>query len=174
MPPVTRRLLIQTGAAGSALLALASCARSNAPFADGGYRYRVLTAGDRELIAAVAGALLIGVLPEDAAPRHDAVLATVRGADAAVAGLPPRAIDELRQLFALLEFPPTRGFVAGVWTAWPQTAPETVARFLTRWRYSGSALQRSGYQALHQVVMAAWYGNASSWSRIGYPGPPQI
>jgi len=173
MPPVTRRQIIQTGAAGSALLALASCARSNAPFTDGGNRYRVLTAGDRELIAAVAGAMLTGVLPGDATQRQDALVRTVRGADVVIAGLPPRVIDELRQLLALLEFPPTRGFVAGIWTAWPQTASETVARFLTRWRYSGSALQRSGYQALHQVVMAAWYGNASSWSRIGYPGPPQ-
>jgi hypothetical protein len=81
---------------------------------------------------------------------------------------------EIRQLFGLLEFPVTRALAAGVWSAWDAAAPQQIAGFLTRWRYSGIALFRSGYQALHQLVMASWYGNAASWPRIGYPGPPRV
>jgi hypothetical protein len=53
-----------------------------------------------------------------------------------------------------------------------EASAEDIARFLERWRHSSIALLRSGYQALHELVMAAWYGNAQSWGRIGYPGPP--
>ena len=49
---------------------------------------------------------------------------------------------------------------------------EDIALFLERWQHSSIALLRSDYQALHQLIMAAWYGNAQSWRRIGYPGPP--
>ena len=174
MLPLTRRQLIQTGIAGSVLLSLAACTRSNAPFADEGYRYRMLTAGDRDLIAAVTGAMLAGAFPNDATGRRNAIVRTVRGVDVAMDGLTPRVVDELRQLFGLLEFAPARGFAAGIWSSWSNAGDRDVTQFLTRWRYSGVALFRSGYQALHQLVMAAWYGDATSWNRIGYPGPPDI
>jgi hypothetical protein len=174
MPGVTRRQLLQTGFAGGALLALAACARSNTPLVDDTYRYRMLTAGDRELVAAVAAAMLAGALPGDATARQAALVRAVRGVDVAIAGLPEHVVDELRQLFGLLEFAPTRGFTAGIWTQWSLAGDRAVTQFLTRWRFSGVSLFRSGYQALHQLVMAAWYGGAPSWSRIGFPGPPNI
>ena len=36
------------------------------------------------------------------------------------------------------------------------------------------ALKRSAYDALHQLILAAWYGNGRSWAGIGYPGPPKL
>jgi hypothetical protein len=39
---------------------------------------------------------------------------------------------------------------------------------------SGFALLRSAYDALHQIVLAAWYGNPRSWPAIGYGGPPSV
>ena len=177
MPALTRRELIRTGAAGAALLALAACTRSSAPsggYADEAYRYRMLSAADRELFAAIVAAMLARALPSDAAQRRRTVVETVRGVDVAIAGLTPRVVGELQQLFGLLEFAPARGLTTGVWTSWAHATPGEVARFLTRWRFSGVALFRSGYQALHQLVMAAWYGNSASWSAIAYPGPPAI
>jgi hypothetical protein len=175
---LTRRQMIETGAAGAIVLALTSCARSKAPaappFDDPSYRYRVLGGGTRGLIAAVAGAMLAGALPGDAAGHQTALVQTVRGVDVAVSGLPPSVIDELQQLFGFLEFPLTRALAAGVWSSWSDAGARDVTKFLARWRFSGVALFRSGYQALHQLVMAAWYGNAASWARIGYPGPPVI
>jgi hypothetical protein len=175
---LTRRQLIETGAAGAALLALASCARPSSParppFDDRSYRYRALGGGDRELIAAVAGAMLAGALPIHAAAYQAALVQTVRGVDVAVSGLPPGVAGEVHQLFGLLEFPVTRVLAAGVWSSWADATPLDVTSFLARWRFSGIALFRSGYQALHQLVMAAWYGNVGSWTRIGYPGPPLV
>ncbi len=177
MPALTRGQLIRTGAAGAALLALASCTRSSAPrsgYADGKHRYRMLSDADRELFAAVVAAMLASALPSAAAERQRAVVETVRGVDVAIAGLTPRVAGQLQQLFGLLEFAPARGLTAGVWTSWVDATPGEVARFLTRWRFSSVALFRSGYQALHQLVMAAWYGNSASWNAIAYPGPPAI
>jgi hypothetical protein len=39
---------------------------------------------------------------------------------------------------------------------------------------SGFMLLRSAYDALHQLVFAAWYGNPRSWPAIGYAGPPVL
>lgn len=174
MPSVTRRQLIQTGAAGGVLLALVGCTRSSAPAFDDANRYRALSEGDRELFAALATAMLAGALAQDSEAFGRALVQIVRGVDLAVSGLPPPVVGELHQLFGLLEFAPTRVFTTGLWTPWSRATSDEVARFLERWRYSSVALYRSGYQALHQLVMAAWYGNAQAWSRIGYPGPPKI
>ncbi len=175
MPPLTRRELIRTGIAGGALLALAACTRSNAPgaFVDDAYRYRALSPADRELIAAVGAVMLAGALPRGAA-NGEALVQVVRGVDVAVSALTPRIVAEVHQLFGLLEFAPTRSIAAGIWTSWPAASSRDVARFLARWRFSGVALYRNGYQALHQLVMAGWYGNAASWNAIGYPGPPSL
>lgn len=175
MPPLSRRELIRTGVAGGTLLALAACARSSAPsaFDDSAYSYRALSPADRELIAALGAAMLANALPRGAA-NGQALVQVVRGVDVAMTGLTPHVVAELHQLFGLLEFAPTRAIAAGIWSAWSHASRRDVARFLTRWRFSGVALYRSGYQALHQLVMAAWYGNARSWNAIGYPGPPAI
>ena len=177
MKLLTRRELIVTGSAGAALLALSSCVKPKAPanphFDDPNHAYAFLNGADREVVAAVAAAMLAGALPAGSA-RHDALIAVNRGVDVAVSSLPPGMREEVRQLFALLSFPPARALAAGIWSAWSDAEPATVAAFLERWRLSGAALFRSGYQALHQLIMAAWYGQTRSWPRIGYPGPPVL
>ena len=177
MARLTRRELIQTGLGGLALLALGSCARSDTAsgqFEDPGYSYRVLSGGDRELIASIGAVMLAGSLPADAAAHGVAMVQVVRGVDIAVAGLPPSVQAEIGQLFGMLKFPPTRALAAGVWSSWPNASSKTVADFLERWRFSNIALFRTGYLALHQLTMASWYGNGASWQRIGYPGPPAV
>lgn len=177
MAALTRRELIHTGLGGLALLALGRCARAttaSGQFEDPGYNYRVLSSGDRELIAAVGAAMLAGSLPADAAAHSVAIVQVVRGVDVAIAGLPPDPQNEIGELFGMLHFPVTRALTAGIWGSWQDASPNAVSDFLTRWRYSGFDLFRSGYQALHQLVMASWYGNKASWERIGYPGPPAV
>jgi hypothetical protein len=175
---LSRRELIQTGVAGAALLALANCARSNAPaisaFDDPGYPYKILSAGDRSMVASVGSTMLMGALPVEPAARATALIEVVRGVDIAVAGLTPAPQGEVQQLFGLLSFPLTRGFAAGVWSSWDDATPATVSKFLENWRFSGVMLFRTGYQALHTIVMASWYGNGASWPQIGYPGPPKV
>ena len=55
-----------------------------------------------------------------------------------------------------------------------EATPDEVHAFLRRWRTSRFGLLRAGYQALTQLIVAAWYGNPASWERIGYPGPPAL
>ncbi|HTU83710.1 MAG TPA: hypothetical protein VMF61_16390 [Candidatus Acidoferrales bacterium] len=173
---VTRGRLIRTGIAGAIVLGLGGCVRPRVekPFSDDGYTYRQLTSGDRDVIAALAGAMLSGALPGDSAAHGRSIVEVVRGVDVAIDGLQPDVQGEVHQLFGLLQFPLTRALAAGVWTSWSDASPADLAAFLNRWRFSGLLLFRSGYQALHQLVMASWYGNAASWARIGYPGPPKI
>lgn len=176
--PFNRRELIVTGSAGIALLALANCAKPKTPhngrFGDPQHRYGFLNAADREIVAAVAAAMLSGALPANPVEARAALLDVVRGVDTAVLGLPPNVRGEVRELFGLLAFPPARALAAGVWSPWDSAGPTAVAAFLERWRFSGVALFRSGYQALHQLILASWYGQAQSWPRIGYPGPPAL
>jgi hypothetical protein len=175
---MTRGAFVHTGVSGAVLLAVGGCARSAATaagtFQDAGYTYRVLSAADRDTIAAVGTVMLAGALPADRAAHSVAMVEVVRGVDVALAGLPPVVQNQIAQLFGLLGFPPTRALAAGVWSSWSDAPASAVSGFLTRWRFSGIALFRSGYQALHQLVMASWYGNNASWARIGYPGPPAI
>ena len=91
-----------------------------------------------------------------------------------IAGLPPATQKELGELFALLGFAPARLLAARVGPHWSSASPDDVAAFLERWRTSGLSLLRSAYDALHQLVLAAWYGNPRAWPAIGYAGPPKL
>lgn len=123
----------------------------------------------QDMLRAIARVMLDGALPN----RGEALDAAVRGVAVAIAGLPRAVQGEVHQLFGLLEFPLTRRIVAGV-GPWNLASDSDIAAFLQRWRTSNAQLLRSGYAALHQLVMAGWYGNNQAWPRIGYPGPPHI
>lgn len=176
---LTRRQFLKAGVAagvGLVLVRLAYGPFSKEPSVapDAEFSYTVLDPSARTIVAALAPVLLDGALPAAGAQHAAALRAVVRGVDIAVAGLPPQVQAEVQQLFALLGFPLTRRWLAGIKPAWLQASNAEIERFLQAWRHSSLALLRSGYQALHQLVLAAWYGNPRSWPRIGYPGPPQL
>jgi hypothetical protein len=126
------------------------------------------------IVAAIVPAMLDGALPAAGSERAAAVRETVANVRRAIAGLPPAARGELGQLFALLALPVGRRVFAGVEPPWPEAGVAEVQRFLDAWRDSAWALKRSAYDALHQLVIASWYGNPRSWGAIGYPGPPPL
>ncbi len=173
-PRISRRALLKVGVAGGAALFLARWmyTQSTAPERpDAGFM--VLDAPARSIVAAIVPVLLDGALP--VAPAADAAQAQiVVNVDQAIAGLPPAARRQIEQLFALLAFAPTRCLIAGVWAPWPQATSTSIAAFLTQWKDSRFALLQSAYGALHQLITAAWYGSASAWPAIGYPGPPSL
>lgn len=121
------------------------------------------------MLRAIARVMLDGALPN----RNEALDTAVHGIEVAIAGLPSVVQGEVQQLFGLLEWPVTRRIVAGV-GPWSSASDSEIAAFLQRWRTSRAQLLRSGYAALHQLVMAGWYGNDAAWPRIGYPGPATI
>ncbi len=160
---LTRRELLKTGAAGVALLTLADCARRSGTIDD----------AQRNVVLKIAGVMLDGAIPASDPQRARALAEAASGFAIAVGGLPPHVQAEVQQLFSLLTFAPTRRLIAGL-PPWNDATPAQIAGFLTRWRFSGFQLLRSGYDALHQLVMAGWYGNDDAWARIGYPGPPKV
>ena len=175
----TRRQLLKAGLAGGAVLVLARAAYgplSPGPVApdDPAYRYAFLGPKDRTLLSAIVPVMLDRALPSEGTARSAAVVEVVRGVDVAVSGLPPSVQEEVRQLFGLLGFPVARRLVAGVSAPWLEAGPESIAGFLERWRASRFALLQSAYQALHQLILAAWYGNPASWPATGYSGPPSL
>lgn len=166
-----RRTFLTVGLAGAATLAaagwLASALRTPS-------RSRGLDEEAREIIAAIVPVMLEGALPGGPADREAALNETVAGVDRAIQGLAPAARTELGQLFALLALAPARRALAGVASPWERATRGEIDAFLEAWRSSGWTLKRSAYDALHQIILAAWYGNPRSWAGIGYPGPPRI
>ena len=171
---MTRRTLLKAGVVGVAGLVLLRWlyTTTSAPAATAS-KDRPLDSDARTVLTAVIPVILDGALPagEDAAKARDEALDC---AAEAIAGLPPAVRKELDQLFALLAFAPTRCLVAGVWSPWPEASRESIAAFLLRWRDSRFALLRSAYDALHQIVLGAWYANPRAWPAIGYTGPPSL
>jgi hypothetical protein len=173
----TRRTFLVAGLAGGATLAVAWWLRgANERGAPRGVPtpLSALDPAAPAIIAAIVPVMLDGALPADPAAREAAVTETVANVAHAVSGLAPGAQHELAELFALLGLAPTRIALTGVKTTWADASPAAVAAFLERWRTSRWTLLRSAYDALHQLVLAAWYGNPGSWPAIGYPGPPAI
>ena len=132
-----------------------------------------LISKDRALFAALAPVFLAGALPTGK-DRAAAIEVVVAGVERAVGGLPLATQAELRQLFDLLGFAPTRLLLTGLWDDWPEITPERLDAFLSDWQQSSLGLLRVAYFALHELVFAAWYGNPQAWPRIGYPGPPEL
>ena len=128
---------------------------------------------ERDIVAALVPVILAGALSEGVT-RTAMIERTVTGVEQAIAGLSAATQEEVRQLFALLGFAPTRIALAGLVSDWRDANATEVATFLERWRFSAIGLLRSAYAALHDLVLGAWYGTSESWEAIGYPGPPEI
>ncbi len=169
---ISRRTFIAAGIAGGAALTAAYWWRQS-PFAPRGESLGV-DAQALAIVAAIVPAMLQGVLPPHDPQRAASIAVTVNGVRQAIAGLPPAAQAELAQLFALLDFAPARVALARVKSPWSEASTQDVDAFLERWHRSGFLLFRSAYDALHQLVLAAWYGQPAAWPAIGYAGPPRL
>jgi hypothetical protein len=124
----------------------------------------------RDALHAIIPAVLAGVLP-DALEREAAIAATTERVHQAILGLPLATQKEVQDLFGLLALAPARRLLTGISGGWSQASVAQVSSFLQRWRVHRLGLLRSAYQALHDLVLGAWYADPSSWAAIGYPGP---
>lgn len=175
MAMFSRRQFIKTGIAGGLLLAAAALLQK--PLDRAGKQ--ALVAGNpldpslRTVIPAIAPVILQGAFPTDA-DRAAALERITKGVALAVGALSAASQKEVAELFALLAFAPTRIAVAGLTPAWDQAGVADIEGFLRRWQHSRLDLLKSGYQALHDLVLGAWYADPQSWAAIGYPGPPVL
>jgi len=167
---VTRRRFLQAGLAASATLALVRALEARPGPSPA---YRALDRASARIVRALAPVVLAGALP--APPARDAAIdRVVEGFDRALCGFDPADRDDVSQLLGLLRFGPARVVLAGVWRPLPEASGAEIAAFLAAWRESRFDLLRAAYQALTQLLQAAWYDDAGSWQRIGYPGPPSL
>jgi hypothetical protein len=127
----------------------------------------VLDGEARAALQAIIPAILSGALPGNPA----AVEQTIDGVHNAILGLPIATQQEVQDLFALLALAPARRLLTGVSGGWANANPAQVAAFLQNWRVHRLGLLRSAYDALHGLVLGAWYASPASWAAIGYPGP---
>ena len=127
-----------------------------------------------EILGAIAPVLLAGALPADPAQRGTALASVTAGVKEVIAAFPPAVRSEVNDLFRLLDIRIARRLLTGVSTNWRDADPADVKAFLERWRWSRIALLQTGYFALHDLVLGAWYANESAWALLGYPGPPNV
>jgi hypothetical protein len=126
------------------------------------------------IVGAVAPVLLEGALPEDPTQRESAIAAVTAGVKEVVAAFPPAVRSEVNDLFRLLDIRIARRLLTGISTDWREADPAAVKAFLERWRWNRIALFRTGYFALHDLVLGAWYANEAAWNQFGYAGPPAV
>ncbi|NVM79221.1 hypothetical protein FHW83_005058 [Duganella sp. SG902] len=164
-----RRSFLKIGVAGALTLA-AGGAIYRLAHRPGPQRF-ALEGAAQTVLEAVIPAMLGPVLPEAPAARAAALAAASARVRDTVLGLPLATQKEIQDLFGLLALGPARRLLAGVGGGWERADPLQVAAFLQSWRTHSLQTLQIAYQALHDLIIGAWYGDPSSWERIGYPGP---
>lgn len=177
VPPsinVGRRDFLRTGLFGAMALStvsfsalLSGCA--SAPPAPG---LRVLREGDMVVLRALMPVVLDGALPADAS-RERAVNETLQVLDGLLEASSRAGQQQVRQLFDLMTFAPTRRLVAGLQRDWAEASAAEVNDFLNGWRNSRVGMLRAGYLALTQMLTMSWYLQPRSWAAINYV-PPRV
>ncbi len=133
-----------------------------------------LGSAGRVVVTHVGRALLDGSLPADPASRLAALQGLLERVDALTAALPPHAQAELSQLLALLATLPGRRALAGLGPDWADAGVPDIQQALQSMRTSGLSLCQQAYQALHDIVGAAYFSDAQTWGQLGYPGPTPL
>lgn len=129
---------------------------------------------DKSLLMALAQVLLAGALSEDEAQQTAQLQTVIERLDAACLLLYPRARDELRELFDLLDRLAGRLLLTGDALAVEQRDSAAREQILESWRQHFSALITSAYHGLHNLVLASFYGDPQHWHLLDYAGPPTV
>jgi hypothetical protein len=166
-----RRTLLKLGLASAAVLAVAGGGLALLrPGIEGGR----LTPAGREVFAAVARAVLDGMLPADAAALSAALHAHLGRLDDTIAGFPSATQSELAQLLAVLASSVGRVGLAGLRSDWPDAGVAEVQQALQGLRTARIELRQQAYHALRDLTNAAYFADASAWPALGYSGPREV
>lgn len=154
--------------------ALTGCASKPQPLLDSSTNrpYRFLTEDDIVMLNSLIPAVLACTLPDDPRTREQETAQLIELLDQGIDTFSDATQAEIRKLFDLLTFAPTRALVAGLWSSWEKTNAERIDEFLNDWRYSSLSLLNQGYAALVKMIAAVEYGMPENWARSGYMGPP--
>lgn len=169
-----RRDFLRVGVLGAMALStvsfsamLTGCA--SAPPASG---LRVLRESDLVLLRALMPVVLEGAFPTDDS-REKVLNDSLQLLDSLLVGSSNAGQQQVRQLFDLMTFAPTRRLVVGLEQDWAQAAAADINVFLNSWRNSRIGMLRAGYLALTQMLTMNWYLQPRSWAAINYV-PPRV
>jgi hypothetical protein len=133
-----------------------------------------LESAGRDVLGAVARAVLDGTLPAQTAEQAAAIDAHLVRMNATVAAMSPHTQGEIADLLAMLAMPPGRRVLAGLASPWPVATVAELQAALQSMRQSALLLRRQAYGALRDLTHAAYYSDPSAWLLLGYPGPRQL
>jgi hypothetical protein len=169
-----RRTWLKFGLVGGALVALGG---GMLAWVRPGWTDGRLTAQGRELFAAVARAVLEGILP-DVGAAATATTRPLQGQldrlEATVQAMPAVVQAEIADLTALLLHPAGRYVLLGLGVDWSQATVADLRPVMQGLRESRLALRQQTYHALRDLTNAAYFADASAWGFIGYPGPRSV
>jgi hypothetical protein len=167
---LTRRGFMALGLGSAALLAVGggAAALSRPVWAQAHF----LPAGTA-VMQAIGAAMLDGSLPDDPAARAAALAAWIRRVEGALQAMPARTQAEFAQLVALLAHPWGRT-ATGLARDWPEASVAQVGAWLQGLRTHRLALLQQAYHALHDLSLAAWFGDSGTWAAIGYELPVKV
>jgi hypothetical protein len=166
-----RRSLLKLGAVSATVLLLAGGA---AALFQPGLQQGRLTASAQAIFSSLARAFLDGTLPPNPVAQQAALAGLLQRIDVMVLGFPPHAQAELSQLLGILGTSLGRRTLAALPTDWHDASVAQVQDGLQLMRQSSLAMRVQSYQALHDIVGAAYFSDASTWATLGYPGPLNI
>jgi hypothetical protein len=164
-----RRTLLQLGVVSAALVAIGGGA--GALMYERAWRDGKLLPAGRQVLAAVARAVLDGSLPNDAAAQSRTIDSHLVRLEATVAAMPSHTQKEVADLLTLLATPPLRVTFAGLRAPWERASLADVQTALQSMRQSSLLLRRQTYNALRDLTHAAYFADPSTWPLLRYPGP---
>ena len=133
-----------------------------------------LSGGAADVVRAWGRAQLDGSLPSDLAQREQALDGLVGRMETAIAAFPIHTQAELGQLLTLLVSAPGRIGLAGLQTPWNQATVEELHTMFTGMQRSRISLRQQAYLGLHDLIGAAYFSEAQTWTVLGYPGPQAL
>lgn len=139
-----------------------------------GLRQGKLTPAAQTIFSSVARAILDRTLPSEQLDKQRALAGLLQRIDDLVQAFPPHVQAELSQLLGLLATAAGRRTLAGLASDWQSASVTDMQEALQSMRVSRLALRQQSYHALHDIVGAAYFSDASTWPALGYPGPVHI
>jgi hypothetical protein len=167
-----RRTLLRLGVASAVVVSLVGVGTAwmrEPAWRDG----RLLPAG-RDVLHAIANAVLDGSLPEAQGERGAALEHHLQRMQVTIAGMPSHVQAELDTLLSLLSRAPVRRTLAGLPSPWDVASVHEVQAALQSMRSSTLVVRRQAYSALRDLTHAAYFADPSTWPLMGYPGPRTI
>ncbi len=164
-----RRVFLQRGLVGGAILAAGACTVHAWPVPD---RYppqgnlQCLDPRTFVVLAAIAARTVQDPVADPVAIAH--------AVDRTLGLAAPEVAVEFVQLLNLFESGLAGLLLDGRLRPFTRLPPEQQDQVLIAWRDSRFVLRRSGYTALRKLTLAAHYASPKTWEGVGYPGPPEL